>query len=298
MFGYVKPFIPNLRVKDYDFYKSVYCGLCRSMKKHTGSISRVTLSYDMTFFALVRMALAPTDVRIRRRRCFVHPLRKRPMMDDNRALAYTACVSAVLTYYKVEDTVSDEKGLRRLGARAVRPCVNGMKRRAGRSVSGIADIAESSLRSLSALEAELCGIPDRMADIFGDMMGKLLAFGLEGTAARIAYEIGLHTGRWVYLTDAIFDYEDDRKNGSYNPFLYSCPDPEEMAYFRESVFRGMMAIEAASIMRAVDLIDFSERGILRSCIENIIIDGMENAISVVSGKEDTYGERSLQSPRY
>lgn len=50
MFGFVKPLVPELKVKDSDFYRSVYCGLCRSMSKHTGGISAFTLSYDMTFF--------------------------------------------------------------------------------------------------------------------------------------------------------------------------------------------------------------------------------------------------------
>ena len=297
MFGNVKPDIPNLRVKEYDFYKSVYCGLCRSMKKHTGGLSRVTLSFDMTFFALVRMSLARTDVSVRRRRCFLHPLRKRPMLDDNAALAYTADVSAVLTYYKLEDTIADEKGWKRFAARVLRPFAFRIKRRAVRSLREISDIVEVAMRKLSSLEGENCGIPDMPADVFGDMLGRLLAYGLSGSEAKIAYEIGLHTGRWVYLTDAIFDLEDDRRSGSYNPFLQSFPEENALAAMQDSALRGVMAMESASIMRAVDLIDFSDRGVLRSCIENIVCDGMENSVSMALGKEWTNGERSLQGPR-
>ena len=287
MFGYVKPFIPNLRIKEYDFYKSVYCGLCRSMKIHTGNISRVTLSFDMTFFALVRLALTQKKYTVRRRRCFVHPLRKRPIMDDNDVLAYTAYVSAILMYHKVADTISDDKGFKKLGAYTVRPYAKGMKRRAGKHAYEIAVIADAAMKKLSSLEAEKCGVPDMPADVFGDMLGKLLAYGLDERTARIAYEIGLHTGRWVYLTDAIFDYEDDRKRGTYNPFLYSFSDSEQMNRFKESAMKGIMSMEAAAIMRAVNLIDFSGGETLRSCIENIIYDGMEDAISMAFGKEQT-----------
>jgi hypothetical protein len=136
------------------------------------------------------------------------------------------------------------------------------------------------------------------ADVFGDMLGKLLAYGLSGAEAKIAYDIGLHTGRWVYLTDAIFDLEDDRRSGSYNPFLRSFPEENALALMRDSALRGVMAMESASIMRAVDLIDFSDRSVLRSCIENIVCDGMENSVSMALGKERTDGERSLQGPRY
>lgn len=290
MFGYVKPFAPNLRVKDYDFYKSVYCGLCRAMKTHTGNLSRMTLSFDMTFFALVRMALSETDFGIRKRRCFAHPLRKRPMMDDNEVLSYTACVSALLMYHKVKDTIADDGGWKRMGARMLKPYAARMKKRAVRAVSEISHIAETGMASIASLEEAHCAVPDMPADAFGEMLGSLLAYGLDEKKARIAHEIGLHTGRWVYLTDAVFDYEDDRKNGSYNPFLFAFSDPEQMADFKGSSLRGIMTMEADAIMRAVDLLDFDGRAMLRSCIENIIYDGMESALSVAYGKEHTDGE--------
>ena len=298
MFGYVKPYIPELKVKEYEFYRSVYCGLCRSMKKHTGELSRMTLSFDMTFFALARMALARTDIGTARRRCLFHPLRRRPMVNDNEALAYTAAVSAVLSYHKLEDTAADEKGLKRIGAWLLRPFARGMKRRAEKTKREISLIARQSLSALSELEAENCGVPDMPADVFGDMLGRLLAYGLEGAEEKIAYEIGLHTGRWVYFADAIDDIEDDRKSGSYNPFLSAFPDEARLLHFRENAFRGAMAMESAAIMRAVDLIDFSGRETLLACIENIVCDGMENALSVALGKESEDAKRSLQDPRY
>lgn len=295
MFGYVKPYIPELKVKEYDFYRSVYCGLCRSMQKHTGELSRMTLSFDMTFFALARMALTRTDIGMTRRRCLLHPLRRRLMAKDNEALAYTAAVSAVLAYYKLKDTAADEKGFKRLVARFFCPFAGWIKRKAKRE---IALIAERSLAELSALEAGNCAVPDMPADVFGDMLGRLLAYGLEGAEAKIAYEIGLHTGRWVYLADAIDDLEDDRKSGSYNPFLAAFPETERLSLFRENAFRGAMAMESAAIMRAVDLIDFSGRELLFACMKNIICDGMENALSVALGKERGDAKRSLQDPRY
>ena len=265
------------------------------MQKHTGELSRMTLSFDMTFFALARMALTRTDIGMTRRRCLLHPLRRRLMAKDNEALAYTAAVSAVLAYYKLKDTAADEKGFKRLVARFFCPFAGRIKRKAKRE---IALIAERSLAELSALEAENCAVPDMPADVFGDMLGRLLAYGLEGAEAKIAYEIGLHTGRWVYLADAIDDLEDDRKSGSYNPFLAAFPETERFSLFRENAFRGAMAMESAAIMRAVDLIDFSGRELLFACMKNIICDGMENALSVALGKERGDAKRSLQDPRY
>ena len=220
----------------------------------------------------------------------MHPLRKRPIMDDNDALAYTSYVSAVFMYHKVSDTIADDKGMKKLGAYAVRPYAGGMKRRAAKAAYEIAVIADTSMKKLSMLEKEKCGTPDMPADVFGDMLGHLLAYGLDERNARIAYEIGLHTGRWVYLTDAVFDYENDRKKGNYNPFLFAFSDSEQMQKFKESALKGVMAREANAIMLAVDLIDFRGRAMLRSCIENIIYDGMEDALSIAFGKEQKDGE--------
>jgi hypothetical protein len=63
-----------------------------------------------------------------------------------------------------------------------------------------------------------------------------------------------------------------------------------MRDFKESSLRGIMTMEADAIMRAVNLLDFDGRTALRSCIENIIYDGMESAISVAYGKESEDGE--------
>lgn len=250
----------------------------------------MTLSFDMTFFALARMALEDTDMCIRKRRCFVHPIRKRPMMDDNGALSYTAYVSGLLTYYKTEDTLADEDGWKRAAASLIKPYAKKIKRRADRAQTEIGAIVADAMQALSQKEKEDCPTPDIPADIFGDMLGKLLAYGLDPFKSRIAYEIGLHTGRWVYLTDAVFDYEDDVKNGSYNPFRFAFSDSGLMRDFKESSLRGIMTMEADAIMRAVNLLDFDGRTALRSCIENIIYDGMESAISVAYGKESEDGE--------
>ena len=62
MFGYVVVDKPSLRVREYDYYRATYCGLCHAMGKCTGCVSRLTLSYDVTFFALVREMLEETKV--------------------------------------------------------------------------------------------------------------------------------------------------------------------------------------------------------------------------------------------
>ena len=51
-----------------------------------------------------------------------------------------------------------------------------------------------------------------------------------------------------------------------------------------------MSLETDAIARAVDLVEFGDRMPLRNCIQNIIYDGMESALFMTVGKEETYGE--------
>ena len=57
MFGYIRIAKPELKVKEYEMYKAIYCSLCRELGRSYGFLSRLTLSYDFTFLALLNMSL-------------------------------------------------------------------------------------------------------------------------------------------------------------------------------------------------------------------------------------------------
>ena len=102
MFGYVKPKKEDLLVRDYEFYRATYCGICRAMKRHTGALSNVTLSYDSVFLAMVRMLYVDDDAfGIEKKRCIAHPLSPRPMLKENPATEYVARAFAILTHHKL-----------------------------------------------------------------------------------------------------------------------------------------------------------------------------------------------------
>ena len=49
MFGYVTPLKPELKIREYEMFKSYYCGVCTHIKEYFGNIPRLTLNYDMAF---------------------------------------------------------------------------------------------------------------------------------------------------------------------------------------------------------------------------------------------------------
>lgn len=279
MYGYIRPHHPELKVREQEYYRAVYCGLCRTMGKCTGQCSRMTLSYDFTFFALVRMVLIGESPAIHPRRCFVHPTRRRLMADPNDTLRTCAGLSALLVAHKVRDNLADETGMKRTAATLVNPYTASLRRRALRRDPAMppADAATvASLRALSDLEAACPASVDKPAELFGTLMADLLASGLDGSRATLARDIGRHVGRWVYILDAADDFAEDVRHGRYNPFacLYGDPTMTELPRGRREEIRTALVGELFGIERAFDLLDTSYDPDLGGLLSNILYLGM------------------------
>lgn len=249
MFGYIRTHVPELRVREHECYRAVYCGLCREMGRCTGCLSRLTLSYDFVFLTLVRMAVTGEKPTFSPRRCAVHPLRKRPMMNGNEALAHSARCAALLNYWKVRDDRADERGFKRLRAMLIQPFMAIGRRRARRVYGHLEAQIASHLAQLSALERDNTDSADLPANAFGALLRDICAYGLEGTQAKLAAAIGYHTGRWIYLIDALDDRAADAERGSYNPLnlMYgtSALTAEQTETFSAHLTGELMEIESA-----------------------------------------------------
>lgn len=105
MFGYIKPFEPNLLVKELELYKAAYCGMCRALKKYVSPLMPLSLNYDFVLLAIMRMALQRTPPKIEKKRCAASPFKKKCRLcaADNLSLRYAAQAGALLTYYNLKD---------------------------------------------------------------------------------------------------------------------------------------------------------------------------------------------------
>ena len=160
MFGYIRPKNAELKVRESEYYRAVYCGLCHAMRHVTGAFSRVTLSYDFVFLAIVRMGLIGEVPAFEQKRCFVHPTRKRPTACENETLRYCAGAAALLSYGKCRDDLHDETGLRRLGAWLLLPFLAHARRRALKKIAGLSALEEQ----IAACLAEIAAIEAAMAE--------------------------------------------------------------------------------------------------------------------------------------
>ena len=129
MFGYVTVNKPEIKFKDFDMYRSFYCGLCRELRERYGIPGQISLTYDMTFVVLLLSGLYEPPTQKGTSRCAVHPLKPQPVRR-NEITTYCADMNVILSYYKCMDDWQDErKPLRYAYARLLN--AGGKKRMAG-----------------------------------------------------------------------------------------------------------------------------------------------------------------------
>lgn len=285
MFGYVKPVKADMLVREYEFYKATYCGICRAMKHHTGALSNVTLSYDSVFLALVRMLyIDDSEFKARRRRCIAHPLSKRPMLDENPAIEYTARAFAILTYYKLRDDLHDERTLKKVAVSTIRPILASANVRA--ALPSLSEIIAEKLGAITALEDSGCESVDKPATLFGELLGEVFAHGLDESQRTAPYYVGYHLGRFIYSADAAEDYERDRRAGSYNPYVISYGG-EPLTDENKSTVKCALLLECKKLEGAVNLLPFGSRATIENIINNVIHLGLADRIKFLDGTSDT-----------
>ena len=282
MFGYVKPVVADLLVREHEFYKATYCGICRSMKKHTGTFSNVTLSYDSVFLALVRMAYIPDlECRTELRRCIAHPAKRRPMLEENEATEYTARAFAILTHYKLLDDISDEKLVKRAAVSLARPITSHAVSLA--DLSDLEAIVADRLARITELERAKCPSIDEPAELFGQLLGEIFSYGYDGEARLVSYECGLHLGKFIYAADAAEDYDKDARSGSYNPYVIQYGGAPLTDENRQSIKTGLI-LECSRIEAAVSLMPFDGKATIENIIKNVIYLGLVKRIDFLDGR--------------
>ena len=108
MFGFVTANMKELTKAQQDRYGSVYCGICRRIRLQSGQIARMGLSYDMAFLALLLMSLYEPEEESGRNGCMMHPIKRRPWVD-NCYIRYCADMNVALAYYNCLDDWQDDK---------------------------------------------------------------------------------------------------------------------------------------------------------------------------------------------
>ena len=222
MFGLVNANWKELTKEQQVRYTEVYCGICRDIQSRCSSLARVVLSYDMTFLALLHMSLYEPEVTKASRFCGLHPLKSRPW-TDSLYVQYAADMNVALAYYKALDDYHDDgRQTARLLASALEEHSQRISQQYPRQCGAIADC----IQELSRIESRKEENPDIPASCFGRLMEELMVYreDLWETDLRA---LGFCLGRFIYLADAMLDYDKDAKKKRYNPLLALGKDPKK-----------------------------------------------------------------------
>lgn len=294
MFGYVRVYKPEMKVRDYEIFKSYYCGVCKTIGRNHNQLSRMGLNYDFTFLAILLSSIENETDKVHKAGCITKGFGKKNIVVGNRSLDYTADISVMLLYYKLMDDWKDEGSLKSL--LAMIPFLLPTKRVKQRYKSQSKAI-EEGLLLLSSLERDRCAMVDMVADAFGALMGAIVVpdFIDNRDTRRILSNLGYHMGRWVYIVDAFDDLDRDTKNSNYNPIVYQYGyrQGESLEAFRQRVVKSIelsLVMSLDMVSKSFDLLDIRQN---RAILENIVYLGMRSEMDRVLKKGGEQFEGSI-----
>lgn len=267
MFGYVKAYKPELRIKEWEMYKAVYCSLCRSLGKSYGLMARFTLSYDFTFLALLSMSLSDGFPEAERKCCALNPLKKcNYCKNKDDSLDFAASAAMIMLYYKLLDNLEDEKGFSRLKYILLKPSFKKAYKKAAKSNAKVDKIFKEYYNSQVKVQMDAeCGI-DAAAEPTAVMLSKVFELCSEDDMNRRALSrMGYCMGRYIYILDAAKDLPDDLKTGNFNPY-------KNNKEYKQDALRQIKVCIGETVL-AFELLEIKQ---LKNILGNIIYLGLED----------------------
>ncbi len=278
MFGYVRPRRDLLKQEDFEAYRRAYCGLCRALGKQYGFRARFLVNYDMTFLYLVRAGVLPPRGAAR---CWC-PARVCGRKDctlDAPDFAPVAACSVILSYEKLRDNLRDEGFFRGLPSRLLFLLFRRAYRKASRQLPDFAALCGRQLSALHKLESEKSLSIDATADAFAQIVSGCVADVGDAALRRPMEQVLYHTGRFLYLVDALDDLKRDCEKDAYNPLRYrfSVTDgalgEEDLTYLTQLI-NGSVNLAGAALELLPGLA-------YRNLLENIVYYGFASVFSAV-----------------
>ena len=241
MFGYVRADTPYLYIKDDNLYRAMYCGVCKGISEVCGQSARMGLSYDVTFLSVVLHNLMGIDVTIEKSHCLTHCIRSRQMANVDELTRQLGALNTALVYYKYTDDIADgDKG------RGKRLWFKKGFRRMKKAYPEIAEIVRKHMKTQEQLEIDEVDSVDRAADPTANMLAEFCNYALGDVANEYTHNLFYALGKWIYLIDALDDYDKDYKKGAYNPFILAYG-----ADSRRALLQGEHSDEVRFIFHAI-----------------------------------------------
>ncbi len=270
MFGYIRACKPELKIKEYETYKAVYCSLCKKLGKNYGLLSRLTLSYDFTFLALLNAALSDENLCFEQKRCAFNPLKKCNYCkkEKDAFLDFPAAAAMIMLYYKICDNIADESFFKALLFRIIKPVFKNARNKAKEQYPQLETVVSDYIFKQNSAEKAEKPTLDDLCNPTAEALSEILAFlSTDSTEKKVLSRLGYCLGRYVYILDAACDLEEDIKKKRFN-ILKELTEEEMQKKVKEQLY---FSINESAL--AFELLDIKK---FKTILGNIIYLGLED----------------------
>ena len=276
MFGYVKTDLPNVYVKDTVLYKALYCGLCKSIGKTCGQKARFLLSYDLTFLSLLLHNLCDKDIEITKQRCVIHHIVKRPMAKVDELSSAIGALNVILAYYKLNDDVLDNNKGRLKRSFFKRPY-----KKAKRLYPELDKIVSNRFNQLLDYEKHNVSSIDMVCDTFGNLILDVVKFLAKDNFSKPLSDLSYNLGKWIYLIDALDDFDKDYKKGNFNVLINAYTDSLDKEQLLNKHGKEIVEIFSDVLVSIENLSRQLDYKFNHDLISNVLVLGLKQQTKIV-----------------
>ena len=268
MFGYVRPCRPELKLRQDAFFRSYYCGVCRTLGKRSGPLCRALLRYDLAFLALVRDGVND-DSSLSKLRCPIKGTKLNLMQGGS--IDFAADAHLLLTGAKIRDDRADGRKLMAIPGALLSPAV----KKAARLHPELSAALDKMMDAQQKLEADGCDDPDEAAEPFAQFLATLFSIDMPEEAKPALRYMGYNIGKWITWLDALDDFDKDEKKGAYNLW-------RSAGFDRKKACEWALPLLAECVRQAQLSADLLDARKTNELIDNILTEGMPRVMDAVA----------------
>ncbi len=217
MYGYLRIYSDELKLKQIRLYRMYYCALCTKLGEQVGIMYRFMTSYDITLFLIIFDCLAENDKISYSLKC---PMKK--MKNDIEispiALQYSllACIYGIQA--KLNDDYIDETK-----HKFINRIINNNK-----IIKNLLDTdmvlkwKENMEKYYVCEKNENVSFDDcvnAIGHVYGCIFADYIDYAHIDADKNMMYMLGKNIGKYIYIMDAYDDYFDDLKKKRFNPIF-------------------------------------------------------------------------------
>lgn len=284
MFGYIKPYKPEMKIKEFDTYKAIYCGLCKKLGKNYGLFSRMTLSYDFAFLALISLGLSEKSNGFRNEKCMVNILKKKLCLSPCDDLTFVSSSAMVMFYYKLKDNYEDGNLKDKILSLLAMPFANNARKKSLKQYPKLDELFNRCMNEQKNIEESKSTSVDKAAQPTAEALsGVFEILSDDKTQRQVLNRLGYLIGRYVYFMDALDDLEEDIKNNRYNVFYnkFIAEENNNINSMKEYA-KGTINLTVGQIACCYELLDIKR---YKEILDNIIYLGLHHSLNIASNEK-------------